>query len=319
MLGLALLLGIGLALALGSAIAYTMWSLTHPPRRTYASAVARARAGDPSELDEPLAFEAYEIELGRRRYPIWEVRGHDPAGPTVVLTHGWGDSRVGALVRAPALAPVASRLVMWDMPGHGEAPGTSPMGTNEHRLLLELLEHVASRDENGALPRIILYGWSLGAGVSIVAAGEGTSGRWSDRIAGVVAEAPYRLAQTPARNVLKTRQLPHRLNLPPAFWLLGLGLRVGPTWRRFDRAQHAARLTCPLLVIHGTEDAICPIDDGRAIAEAAPDGRIIEVCGAGHNNLWTEEPFGDTCRDGVRGFIGQASGADRAAPARAAP
>src|SRR5438105_2541012 len=97
--------------------------LTHPARRTYASAVARGKPGDPSELGAALEFSAWGLKTGGLELPVWDIRGEREDGPVVVLTHGWGDSRIGALARLGAVAATASRVVAWDMRGHGEAPG----------------------------------------------------------------------------------------------------------------------------------------------------------------------------------------------------
>jgi pimeloyl-ACP methyl ester carboxylesterase len=292
-LGIGILLLVGLGVAWGGCVAYTAWILTHPPRRTYASAVSRGRPGDPSELDGPREFRAWTLEIRGLRLPVWTIEGDLPAGgPTIVLTHGWADSKIGALARIAALSPVASRLIAWDLRGHGEATGTCGLGLRETGDLLALLEQL---DEDGP---VILYGWSLGAGTSIAAALERP-------VAAVIAESPYRLAATPARNVLRARGLPWRATLPPA--LLAAGAASGdPFYRCFDRASLAARLRRPLLVIHGSEDVICPIEDGRAIAAAAPAGRLVEIPEAGHNDLWTDERFAAACAAAVQAAVTQA-------------
>ena len=49
-----------------------------------------------------------------------------------------------------------------------------------------------------------------------------------------------------------------------------------------DEAREAlANLTCPVLVIHGTEDNCQPVERGRAVAEVT-GGRLVEIEGAGH-------------------------------------
>jgi hypothetical protein len=61
---------------------------------------------------------------------------------------------------------------------------------------------------------------------------------------------------------------------------------------------------------------VCPVDDGRRIAGAAPSGTICEVAGAAHNNLWTDDRFGGICAREVRRFMGTILadlGADRGA------
>jgi pimeloyl-ACP methyl ester carboxylesterase len=230
------------------------------------------------------------------------MAGDDSQGPVVVLSHGWGDSRVGSLSRASALLPLASRIVMWDMPGHGEAPGTCSLGAREPDALLALLARIAPCEP------VVLFGWSLGAGVSIA-----TASRLADAplpgvsLAGVIAEAPYRLARTPARNVLVNFGMPHRLNLPLALACIGIDARIGPRWQGFDRAALAARLRAPLLVIHGVLDDVSPVEDGRAIAAAAPEGTIVELPEAGHHGIWTTPLHATRATDAVRAWIAAAS------------
>lgn len=307
LLGLGVLLGVGLALYLLVLIAWTAWGLTHPRRRTYAAAVARGIPGDPSELDEPRAFEDRVVRALGHDLPVWEIGGDDADGPVVIMTPGWSDSRVGALVRLGVMVPNARRVIAWDPPGKGEAPGFCTLGTREVALVRALADEVAPREP------VVLMGWSLGAGVSIAAAA-----RSPGRFVGVVAEAPYRRAMTPARGVLRARRLPHRANLGPAYALLGTLFGVGPAWRGYDRAAHAANLRCPLLVLHGAEDPVCPIGDGRAIASAAPQGRIVETENAGHNNLWTVASSRERQTEAVAGFLRSVRGA-AAGPAPTIP
>ncbi|MEX2219497.1 MAG: hypothetical protein WD749_12155 [Phycisphaerales bacterium] len=311
MLGLVLFLLMAAGLLWATVVLWTAWMLTHPPRRTYGGAVARGMPGDPSELDPARAFSAWVLrDRGGRELPVWDLPGDDPAGPVVILTHGWGDSRIGGLARVGALAPVASRLILWDLPGQGEAPGVCRLGGTESGALRALIGTIRGEQRAGAAagPPLVLYGWSLGAGCSIeVAASDGG-------IAGVIAESPYRLRGTPARNVLAARGLPHRWTLGPALVVALLrgedaassGTRgdrpVAPA-PPFDRAAHAARLPCPLVVIHGGQDRVSPVEDGRAIAGAAPGGRLVEIEGGGHNDLWTDPRFAEECTRAARVFI----------------
>jgi pimeloyl-ACP methyl ester carboxylesterase len=301
--GLTQLLLVGLLLAFLWSVAWTIWRLTHPPRRTYASALSRGRPGDPSELaaapgGDRRTFTSWSLRTGDGLdLPVWEMPGNDPAGPVLILTHGWGDSRIGALTRVQPLLRIVSRAVMWDLRGHGDAPGTSRLGTREVDDLCALIAQVTGgRTEQEAhvgenafsSERIVLFGWSLGAGVSIGAAAREPRG-----VVQVIAEAPYRIAITPARNVLRGMGLPKGFSTRVAFWLLGLDFGVGPSWRGFDRAALASRLRVPLLVIHGDMDDVCPVEDARAINEAAASGEIIEVRGAGHHSLWTTPTMTD--------------------------
>ena len=72
---------------------------------------------------------------------------------------------------------------------------------------------------------------------------------------------------------------------------------VRHTLPNVDRARE---LTVPLLVLHGSEDAIAPIRMGRAVANAGR-GQFVEIRGAGHND--TYGAGGTMYRDTVWHFL----------------
>ena len=51
------------------------------------------------------------------------------------------------------------------------------------------------------------------------------------------------------------------------------------------------RIDTPALVVHGTEDLIVPVENGRRLAARLPNARYVELDGAGHN-LPLEDPEG---------------------------
>ncbi|MGH7243903.1 MAG: alpha/beta hydrolase [Phycisphaerales bacterium] len=291
MIGIVLLLAIGLAVYAAFLVVSTSLTLQYPPRRTYAWAVSRQLPGDPGELSPALNFRRFEFQSRGRRLIAWDIVGNDPDGPLIVLTHGWSDSKVGALSRIQALATMSSRLIAWDLPGHGESAGACELGLREPEDLLNLINSL----EASIATRVVLFGWSLGAGVSLVAAEKA-------RVAGVIAEAPYRLVETPAARVMQLRGSPWKLNLPIAVRLVGLRARRSPS-AGFDRAEVARAVHCPVLVLHGTDDAVCPIEDARAIAGAASHSILVEVSGARHNDMWTNPKHAKLATDATRKFL----------------
>lgn len=287
-------MAIGLAVYAAFLVASTLVGLRTPPRRTYAWAVSRRLPGDPGELSPTLEFRRFEFDSRGRGLVAWDVKGLDRQGPVIVLTHGWSDSKVGALSRIGALAGMSSRLIAWDLPGHGESPGACELGLREPEDLLRLLDSIDAGGQH-----VVLLGWSLGAGVSLVAAAR-------HPVAGVIAEAPYRLASTPASRVMEARGSPWRANLPVALWLIGLrALHRFQPWQGFDRAQVANGVHCPVLVLHGTEDAVCPLADAKEIAQASPDATLVEVAGARHNDLWIAPATRERASEVVREFLAQ--------------
>jgi len=301
LIGFASLLALGGGVFIGAMVAHTVGSLRRPPRRTYAWALSRGVAGDPSELDEPLGFESFVFRGRAHELPAWRVEGLDPRGPCAVLVHGWGSSRVGALARIPAIARWASEILVCDLEGHGESPGLSRMGESEHHDIAALAAHRA--DERP----VLLYGWSMGAGIALRTAcdfGEKLG------VVGVGAESPYIHAITPARNVIRLRGYPVALNLRPSMALIGWRLGIGPNWSGFARDAIARRVGCRVLVLHGVDDAVCPIRDGRCVARAAPRAEIHEIEHGGHNNLWTDPGLRQEMERALGSFVASLAQAD---------
>lgn len=292
-MGLVLLLAAGLVLALGLQTWLVARTLTRPPRRGYTWAVSRNLPGTPAELPPPPAgpgprgFRDFTFTSRGLALAAWDIPGDAPGGPTVVFTHGWGESRLHGLPRLPTLLPLAGRVVLWDLPAHGESRGTLAMGTREVEDLLTLLATLPPERP------VVLHGFSLGAGVSIAAAAAPADPA-APPITAVIAEAPYRFPQTPARNVVAGAGMPAWPAVPVALGMIGwLRLRAGWGWfaRRgpasFDRSALAAGVRAPLLVLHGLDDTVCTLEDARHIAAAAPHGRLVELPGAGHLDAWT--------------------------------
>ncbi|MEO1585232.1 MAG: alpha/beta fold hydrolase [Planctomycetota bacterium] len=291
MIGVLQLFGVGLLVAWLGVVLYTAWSLGRVPRYTYGSAVARGRPGDPGELDRPTSYESFVVD----GCACWSIEGDDPSGVVVVMVHGWSRSRIAALVRFEALRGVVSRVVAIDLPGHGESEGRCELGAGEWRVVRRVIEVVVA----DAGSPVLLHGWSMGAGVALEAAGRVDAGM----VLGVVAEAPYAMPMTPARNVMQGMGVPWRLTLRPALFLCGLTRAKGPFWRGFDRRVLAERVDVPLLVVHGDADEICPVSDGRAIAAAAPRGELVEIEGGTHDGLWIDEESRERMASALRGFL----------------
>lgn len=281
LLGLAALLGVGLVVFYLAVGWFVAMKLLHPPRRTYGWAVARNRPGDPSELETPLEYESWNAESRGRRFECWDIEGADPDGPVVVFAHGWSDARLGSLERIPHLAEACSRFVAFDFARHGESDdGRFTLGVHEAEDLDAVLRMLDTDRP------VVLYGWSLGGGVALDAAARGTP------CAGVIAEAPYARALTPARNVLRIMGLPYHGVPDVLFVVMGVLLGLGPRWKGFDRSEIAAKLRVPVHVIHGSHDEVCPVADGRAIAESAERGSYTEIQSGRHTDLWSEPHLG---------------------------
>ena len=80
-----------------------------------------------------------------------------------------------------------------------------------------------------------------------------------------------------------------RLRYPPN--VVGYRAQLAAAWG-WDATEHLAELRLPALVLHGDEDRIIPLENGRRLAAAIPGARFEELAGAGH--LYpTDEPRAD--------------------------
>jgi uncharacterized protein len=109
---------------------------------------------------------------------------------------------------------------------------------------------------------IVIYGESLGTGVAVQLAADRQS-------AGVVLDAPY-------ASLLDIAQRHYRF-IPVKLFLMDT----------FASIDHITRIDVPLLVMHGTEDRVIPLESGKALYDAADQPKQMAVLeGAGHSDLY---------------------------------
>jgi len=75
---------------------------------------------------------------------------------------------------------------------------------------------------------------------------------------------------------------------------------VAACYTFYDSGCEVERVGVPALVIHGDEDLIVPVENGRRLAERLPDAQYVELPGRGHN-LMLEDP--DAFAGPVVGFL----------------
>lgn len=119
---------------------------------------------------------------------------------------------------------------------------------------LDLIGLLACVDWNDR--RQAMFAWALEETVLL------GSGDKPDR-AGTLAEIEVVLDR--ARDVAS-----HRLNHP-------IAVARTPPWR-----EELWRIRCPTMVFHGCEDAVLPLEHGRALQREIPDAVLLEVEGLGH-------------------------------------
>lgn len=179
--------------------------------------------------------------------------------PTILYFHGNGGSIGDRDGKARRLLDRGYGLLLAGYRGYGGNPGKP----SEAGLFADGRAWLAALERLGVPAReAVLYGESLGSGVVAELATE-------TAVAGVVLEAPY----TSIVDVAALR-----------YWFVPVRRLV---LDRFDTEARIPRLRAPVLIIHGSDDRIVPVEHGRRLHEAARgDKRLAVLDGGGHTDLF---------------------------------
>ena len=206
----------------------------------------------------PLEEVWFQAEDGTKLFG-WYVQ-FSPAAPVLLWSHGNAGNIIHRLENLAELYRLGLSVCIFDYRGYGRSSGKpSEEGLYEDALAAYgyLVHTRRVRPE-----RLILFGRSLGASV----AGEVASRKPA---AGLILESPFPSIAAMARV--------HYAGLP-LHWLLS---------GRFPLGERLARVTMPVLVVHGDRDDIVPIELGREVFDAAREPKSFYVIeGADHNNTY---------------------------------
>jgi fermentation-respiration switch protein FrsA (DUF1100 family) len=212
--------------------------------------VAPAAVGLPRAIEETLATADGEKVIA------WHV---PPQGekPVVLYFHGNGGSLAYRVGRFRALTDDGTGLVALSYRGYGGSTG-SP---TEAGLIADARATYAFAVARYPAERIALWGESLGTGVAVSLAAERPVGR-------VILEAPF----TSAADIGAS-----------AYFFVPVRLFMKD---QFRSDQRIAAVTAPVLVLHGTHDAVVPIRFGQRLYELirAPK-RFVRIDNGGHEGL----------------------------------
>lgn len=192
----------------------------------------------------------------------------------VVMCHGHRGSKADLLGIGPGLWRAGNTVLMFDFRGNGgSGDGPQSLAHYEQRDLAAATDLAARRRPDA---EICLVGFSMGAATSIlVAAGDA-------RVAKVVADSPF----ADMRGVIEAAVRGWRLPPVPLVALADRATQIGYGYRFSDVApiDVVARIAPrPLLIVHGTQDTVIPVEHARRLAAAAGSGSRLEiVAGVGH-------------------------------------
>lgn len=236
------------------------------------------------------------VEVGGERL-AWLAVGK---GRPVALLHGLRGEAAVFLPLARELSRRGYRAVAIDLPGHGtSAPPAGPLALDKSgELFLDAAEKL------GVGPRPVLLGHSLGGWMVAWQALE-----HPDRCGPVILAGSAGLVfDPPPLNALHPKTVEdgrasiellfaHPPPIPrPIIWLsvrrpegASLELLRSAFSGRFLLEGLLGGVSVPTLVVHGEQDRLIPVQNGRRLAAGIPGSRLAVIPGAGHMLIW-EDP-----------------------------
>ncbi|WP_063694072.1 alpha/beta hydrolase [Bradyrhizobium stylosanthis] len=187
---------------------------------------------------------------------VWHVPAK-PGRPVILFFPGNGDFLAGRIDRFKAMTADGTGLVALSYRGYAGSSGAP----SEEGLLRDAAAAYAFTTARYAADQIVAWGFSLGTGVAVAIASEHPVGK-------LILEAPY--SSTVDVAAAAFRFVPVRLLMRDQF--------------RSD--ERIARVTVPLLVMHGTDDLAIPIAFGERLFGLAHEPKqFVRFAGGGHDNL----------------------------------
>lgn len=192
----------------------------------------------------------------------WFIPHPQPRG-TVLLCHGNAGNISHRIETAAMWRELDVSVLLVDYRGYGRSEGRpdEPGTYRDAEAAWAYLTETRNLDPG----RVIIHGRSLGGAVAAHLAAR------HPEAAGVVIESAF--ASIPKMGA----------RLYPVFpeWLLR---RLAD--HRYDTLASVREVSCPVLVVHGLEDELVPVEQGRLIYEAASEPKsIVEIAG-GHNDAF---------------------------------
>ena len=217
------------------------------------------------------------IELGG-----WWIPAEAPRG-TVILAAGQNGSLDKDLPQAAPLHAAGFNVLMFDWRAHGRSEGEMvTLGAQEQADLLGALDYVQQR----GIARAGVLGFSMGAGVALLVAA------YDPRVQALVVDGAFPHMIGLLRGWGRQRGLPGPLASGLAWVVLLAGsLRSGYQLYRANPVDLAARITAPVLFVHGERDPFVSTSEVEALASQVQGPvEVWRVPTAEHRQAFGQDP-----------------------------
>ena len=225
-------------------------------QRSFIFPIPQTKRTSPESAGFGVAEEHLLTTADGEKIVVWHVPAK-PGHAVVLYFHGNGDFLAGLVDRFRDITSDGTGLVALSYRGYAGSSGRP----SEQGLLSDAEAAYAFTSARYGADRIVVWGFSLGSGVGVALAAD-------QRIAKLILEAPYTSIMDVAAGAFP---------FLPVRWLIR---------DQFRSDQRIARVTAPLLIMHGVHDATIPISLGeRLFAIAHGPKQFVRFPEGSHNDL----------------------------------
>ncbi|WP_291992842.1 alpha/beta fold hydrolase [Candidatus Accumulibacter sp. ACC003] len=267
--------GVSTALALLSIAVVAVLAINHLIRRS----LAAPRVVE-SGVPDGLAWRQVAIasERGKTLFG-WFIPAADGA-PALAIVHGWGGNAEMMLPLAKPLHRAGYALLFFDARSHGRSDGDSfaslPRFAEDLAHAVDWLRAQAEVDAQ----RVGVIGHSVGAAAALLLASQR-----HDLIAAVTLAA-FADPAAIMRRWLQARRIP--------YWPLGAYILyyvqhvIGQRFADIAPRQTIRAASCPVLLVHGSDDETVPVSDAQEIFARRRDERVRLLLIPGSHDQYAE-------------------------------
>ncbi len=200
----------------------------------------------------------------------WPAASGRPDAPAILYLHGARWSLTGQLFRIEELRDFGFSVLAIDYRGFGKSDGEIPTEATVYEDAHAAWSWLVARQPDPA--RRFIYGHSLGSAVAVdlAASLSGADGAPSKTpaAAGLIVESSF----TTLEDMAKTLTYP---------WV-PVGLLLS---QKFDSMSKMAKVSMPVLIVHGAADRFVPARFSESLYDAAPGPKkLLLIDGGTHNN-----------------------------------
>ncbi|MDO9224414.1 MAG: alpha/beta fold hydrolase [Pseudomonadota bacterium] len=193
----------------------------------------------------------------------WLLPGDaDKPAPGVIVLHGWGANLEMMLPLARPIQAAGLTVLLIDARNHGGSDGDTFSSMPRFAEDLDAAVAWLKTQPEVTPEKIALVGHSVGAAAVLLSASR------RDDLAGVISLAAFAHPETMMRRWLAGKGIPY---IPLGWYVLRyVQYAIGHRFAVIAPINTIARVKCPVLLMHGSEDSTVPVGDAHAIHARRP-------------------------------------------------